>query len=129
MKKKEYDRLFEDEFLSMESKLNDHIYKDKILNNIKTSFNMGAGKKFYQFLDEIDIEIGDLESDAIESRNPMIHDSIEISGNEEEVIRSSFAYRTMFHRILLKILGYSGQYVDYTIEGWPEKDISEVVGE
>ncbi|MHA1882235.1 MAG: hypothetical protein ACTSUO_04240 [Candidatus Thorarchaeota archaeon] len=129
MKKRKFYKLLHEEFASIDMILDNHCYKDEILNKIKNSYRMGVRERLDQFLDELDIKIGNLESEALVNRNSMIHDYVETSGNEERINKLSYAYRTMFHRILLKILGYSGRYVDYTVEGCPEKDISEVVGE
>lgn len=60
----------------------------------------------------------------------MIHSRVTVSGQEqlEDLIRLSFAYRTLFHRVMPRILGYTGKYVDYATEGLPERAVEEAVG-
>jgi hypothetical protein len=38
---------------------------------------------------------------------------------------NTLAYRTLFNRIMLKILGYDGAYVDYSTMEWPDRPLGE----
>ncbi len=44
------------------------------------------------------------------------------------MIRATRVYQTLFHRIVLKLLGYDGTYIDYGTLGHPIRDISEPSG-
>ncbi len=46
----------------------------------------------------------------------------------EGMIRATRVYQTLFHRIVLKLLGYDGTYIDYGTLGHPSRDISEPPG-
>jgi hypothetical protein len=90
---------------------------------------MGSNDRLKFFFSEIGLEIGDLEQEAIDSRNIMIHDSIDLSSTAyEKLVLLSLAYKTFFHRVILKVLGYSGEYIDYSMKGSPSKPLDRVVG-
>ena len=82
------------------------------------------------FFEELGLNIDAAEKKAIKARNKMIHSRVTASGQEQikDLVRLSFAYRTLFHRVMLKLLGYSGKYIDYATEGLPERTVEEAVG-
>lgn len=59
----------------------------------------------------------------------MIHNSF---GNTDEqigkMIKLAEVYKTFFHRVFLKILGYEGTYVDYSTLNWPKRPLNEEAG-
>jgi hypothetical protein len=101
-------------------------YADRILSRIRNSFQMGANDRLEVFFKEIGLKLGQPELDAIKARNKMIHASIGVSGEEiKSAIRHTHAYRTLFHRVFLRLLGFDGKYVDYSSIGWVERQIDE----
>ncbi len=128
--KKEFSALVEEEFASIAGKLRENPYKDRLLGKILSANNRGSGEKMESFFEDLGLNIGALEKEAIKARNKMIHSRVATSGQEqlEDLIRLSFAYRTLFHRVTLKILGYAGKYIDYATEGLPERTVGEAVG-
>ncbi len=73
-----------------------------------------------------------IETKALKSRNLMAHSSIDTSMNEAEIlmllkktVRLTRAYETLFNRVMLKILGYNGKYIDYYTFGHPALELSE----
>ncbi len=66
----------------------------------------------------------------MKARNPMAHGSAELldEGSHQEMFNHTQSYRTLFNRVLLKLLGYDGAYVDYSAKGWPEKSLEEPLG-
>jgi len=125
-----FDNLTKDEILRIQEKLGTHPYRDRIVNKLKNCYNMGSNEQLEKFFEELELPIGPLERKAINFRNIMIHDAVDFSRTEhEEFIKMSLAYRCLIHRVLLKILGYDGTYIDYSIKGRPEKPLSKIVGE
>lgn len=61
----------------------------------------------------------------------MAHGDLKIFDDSyaEEMIMLTHAYHTLFHRTLLKLLGYEGMYIDYATLGLPKRHIDEPVGE
>ena len=127
---KEFSTLVEEEFANIADKLGENSYKDLLLRKMRGANNRGSGERMELFFKELGLNIGTLEGGAIKARNRMIHSRVTATGQEqrEDLIRLSFAYRTLFHRVVLKILGYSGNYLDYATEGLPERAVEEAVG-
>ncbi|MFC7677512.1 hypothetical protein [Paenibacillus sp. GCM10028914] len=125
--KSQFDQLLNESFEEIERKLSGLEYADRMLRRMKGSFNMGVNESLDFFFDEIGLPIGDVDKKAIAARNAMIHDK---HGTSEEaldlIIFYSKVYKTLFHRVFLKLLSYDGSYIDYSIIGWPEKHINEV---
>jgi hypothetical protein len=91
---------------------------------------MSSNESLEFFFDEINLPVGEVERGAIQARNPMAHGSSVLfdEAAHEQMLRDTFAYRTLFNRILLKILGYEGDYVDHSVPGWPERPLEEPMG-
>ena len=128
--KEEFYALVEEELANIASKLGNNSYKNRLLGKMRNANNWGSGEKMELFLQELELHIGTLERKAIKARNKMIHSRVTASGQEQikDLVRLSFAYRTLFHRVMLKLLGYSGKYIDYATEGLPERTVEEAVG-
>jgi len=91
---------------------------------------MGANDRLRFFFNEIGLSVGEMEWWAIGQRNPMAHGAASVfDGSTNEImIQATDVYRTLFHRIALKLLGYDGAYIDYGTLGHPIRDISEPSG-
>lgn len=126
----EFSALMEEELASIANRLGDNSYKDRLLGKIRGANNRGSGERVELFFQELGLNICTLEKRAIKARNKMIHSRVTATGQGqcEDLIRLSFAYRTLFHRVVMKILGYSGKYLDYATEGLPERAVEEAVG-
>ena len=125
----EYKQITQDEIEKISVKLGEHPHKKKIISKLSYCYNMGSNDRLNFFFNEIGLEIGNLEQEAIDSRNVMIHDSIDFYSTEyEKMVLLSFVYKTFFHRVLLKVLGYSGEYIDYSMKGYPSKSLDRIVG-
>ncbi|MGG4012476.1 hypothetical protein [Bacillus smithii] len=127
MPKKQFDELLDESFMEIEEKLKGHKFADRILRRIKGSFNMGVNESLDFFFEEIGLKVGEVEKKAIKSRNSVIHGTHSTSDEDlEKIIFYSKVYKTLFHRAFLKLLLYKGEYIDYSITGWPNKNIDEV---
>ncbi len=130
--KEEFSALVEEEFANIADKLGDNSYKDRLLRKMRGANNRGSGERMELFFQELGLNRGTLENKAIKVRNRMIHSRVTTSEREqfEGLIRLTWAYCTLFHRVMLKILGYSGNYLDYTSEDFPllERAIEEAAG-
>jgi hypothetical protein len=129
LKKDEFDTITQEEFKKIEITLANKPFKEKIMNKLKDCYKMSLTDQLKFFFEEIGLPLGKTEEDAIRCRHKMIHSSVNMGATEiQEIIRLSFAYRCLVHRTVLKILDYTGTYVDYSMIGFPEKQIDIVVG-
>jgi hypothetical protein len=127
--KDEFDTITKEEFKKIEATLEDKQFKEKIMNKLKDCYKMSLTDQLKFFFEELGLPLGKTEQKAIRCRHKMIHSSVNMGATEiQEIIRLSFAYRCLVHRTVLKILDYSGTYVDYSMIGFPEKPIDIVIG-
>jgi hypothetical protein len=125
-----FNSITEKEFGKIEAKLVDKPFKEKIMNKLKDCYKMSLTDQLRFFFEEIGLPLGKTEQEAIRCRHKMIHSSVNMGASEiQEIIRLSFAYRCLVHRTVLKVLDYSGTYVDYSMIGFPEKQINRFAGE
>jgi hypothetical protein len=129
LSKKEFDELIEDGMSIIVPKLQGKHYGDRMIRKISNAFQMTQNEQLTFFFEEIGLNIGEVENEALKGRNVMAHGS---SGQSDEeisyVIYLTRSYQALFHRIFLKILGYTGNYIDYSTKGWPERHIDEPLG-
>jgi hypothetical protein len=130
MPKRDFDALLSEDLRSAKSKLDSRQYGDRILNRLGNAYNMGANDRLRFFFDEIGLSVKETEWWAIGERNPMAHGHASIfdKSADERMIRATRVYQTLFHRIVLKLLGYDGSYKDYGTLGLPTRHISEPGG-
>jgi hypothetical protein len=126
----EYNKLTEDLISKIEVKLGDYEYKQNIINRIKGCYNMSVRERFDIFFEEINLQVGDLERKALKERNIMTHGGSNCNDEElQKQLLVNGAYFVLLNRVILKIIGYKGDYIDYAAIGCPDKNISEVAGE
>lgn len=132
MKKKEFYKLMEPEIETIKSKLEKKLNKhhngenlsDKIIEKILNAHQFGTTEKFRRFFKEITLPISNYEWKAINARHVFAHGEIEFDKVEwEKVIQLTQTYETLFHKIILKLLGYSDTYIDYSSVGWKDKQL------
>jgi predicted metal-dependent hydrolase len=127
MPKEEFEELLEEELNTMEEKLRETEYGDRMVRRMRNAYNFGANESIEFFLGELGLPIGPVERSAMRARNPMAHGSATLldESRHQETINNTLAYRTLFNRIMLKILGYDGAYVDYATMEWPDRPLGE----
>jgi hypothetical protein len=100
---------------------------EEIARTFSGANRMGLSAQMRAFFEEIDLPIGDRERAAMDARHRSAHGA---SGGEEltELVRLGNAYRTLFERVFLRVLGYEGMYVDRTTAGYPHRPLAEPPG-
>ena len=113
------------ELSAIQEKLGKVEYGERMANRIKSAYNFGANESTEFFFKELGLAIGPTEQSALKARNPMAHGSSNLldPARYQETIDNTLAYRALFNRVLLKILDYEGEYVDYSAKGWPEQPL------
>lgn len=124
-----WDSLVSTEFRNIKGQLKGEQYVDRIMNRLGNCNAMGTNERLDFFFDEIELTVGKEERDAISARNKMIHSSFASNADTmNEISRLTDLYKTLFHRVFLKLLGYTGTYVDYSVIGWPSIPLDQTPG-
>ena len=98
---------------------------DKIVDYLKRGYNRGVKAQFKVFFDEINLYLDENEWKAIDARNDVAHGRFLLASDRKksrDMIRFGFAYETIIHKILLRMLKYSGLYIDY-LDGFKDKQL------
>jgi hypothetical protein len=128
MDKNEFDKLLRDEMSIIEKKLKHEKHGDKVMKNLQNAFQMGVTDRFRLFFDKIVLHIEENEWNAINARHGIAHGRITDKQKEgEELIQHTDAYKTLIHKILLRLLEYSGSYIDRSVLGWKDKQLEEEI--
>ena len=95
------------------------------MNRLRNAFTLVVTDRFKFFFDKINLDLDTNEWNAIKARNKSAHGgSIIIIDQEKrrDMILCGFAYETIIHKILLRLLKYSGRYIDYS-DGCKDKPL------
>lgn len=100
-----------------------------IANKLMNANSISSADRVRKFLDGIHLPIGDVEKSVLIARNRFAHGSAAASSGREVFLSvSTKAYETLISRAILKAIGYSGTYVDYSTYGFPERDLNHPLG-
>ncbi len=130
--KNEYASLIANEVNSLEGKLSTFPLKESVLNKLRYPFNLGVGEKMRLFFSHLGFNFDkkSVENDALRSRNTMTHSSKSVTDEQiPQAVKMTRAYETLFNRSFLKVLSYTGKYIDYASYGHPERELTENIGE
>jgi hypothetical protein len=109
MKKDEFEKLLGDEISSIEEKLENKLYGDKVMKKLRNAFTIGVADRFGFFFNEISLVIDENGWAAIKARNSAAHGGMTRSDEEQrQMIQYTSTYEKIIHEILLRLLGYSG---------------------
>lgn len=114
-------------FATIETALATNPDKDKILNRLKGANRFGTNEKFEIFLTELALPISEVEKYVIRARNRIVHGNSG-TGDGHALVHNMRAYRAFANRVILKLLGHSGSYIDYSCSGFPERHIDAPLG-
>jgi hypothetical protein len=96
-----------------------------MLNKISGAFRKGVNEKMTFFFNLLGMEIGKTEKAAINLRNKMAHGKRDYQKEEtifDDIVLTR-VYQVLFNRIVLKLLGYQGYYIDYSMENSPSRPL------
>jgi len=117
------------ELQAITEKLEGYKYAERMIRRISHAYEVGANQRVPFFLEELDLPIDRAEKQALRERNPAVHGGSYASEEGYKLLmRQVTVYRTLFHRIVLKLLGFQGNYVDYSAHGQPLRHIDDPVG-
>lgn len=124
MKKEDFEGLLKEDILSIRRKIENKPNGNKILGKILDANSYGITERYRNFFPEIELSINDDERKAIEARHTNIHGHVILDKTDwKQMIQHVNTFETLLHKVLLKLLGYSGKYVDRSIVGWDDKQL------
>ena len=100
-------------------------YAERMKRTVEDMNRMSVSEQLTHFFEGIDMVIGKKEKDALKARNFSAHGSFggdNVDYNEQ--FMTSQVYECILVRVVLKLLKYEGNYIDYGTLGYPEKDIN-----
>jgi len=124
MKKEEFESLLENEIEAIKGKFENKPYGGRIIENIRRAYNFGITERYRIFFEEINLPIDSHEWEAIKERHKFAHGRI-IFGRADwkRVTQHVNTLETLLHKIVLKLLGYSGTFIDRSVPGWKDKEL------
>lgn len=104
-------------------------YVERMKRHIEGMNRMSVSEQLTHFFEGIDMVIGSKEKKALQARNFSAHGSF--NGNDNECVdqyMTSQIYACMLARVILKLLNYDGNYIDYGTLGYPDRNINCPIG-
>jgi len=97
---------------------------EKIYENILNANQFGITERMRRFFEEINLNLTQAEKEAIGRRHFFVHGFADYDKIDwEQTIRQINTLQTLFNKTLLKILEYKGDYIDRSVEGWPDNQL------
>jgi hypothetical protein len=126
MDKKAFCGLLGETLAAAKEKLAGHPFAERILDRMGRAFQMGANEQVEGFFREIALDVGMKERAAMQARNLPAHGGTVVSDEEMlALVRHALAYKVLFERAFLRLIDYSGVYVDRSTVNFPHRLVSE----
>jgi hypothetical protein len=124
MKKEEFESLLKEDIEAMKRKLESKPNGDKILTNILRAYSLGITERYRTFFPEIVLSIDANEWKAIEARHKTVHGHMIFDKTDwKQMIQHVNTFETLLNKVLLRLLGYSGTYIDRSVAGWNDRQL------
>lgn len=95
---------------------------EKIINNILRAYQFGTMERYRIFFKEINLPIDSSEWEAIKARHKFVHGETQFDKADWiSVLQKVNTFETLLNRVLLRLLGYSGDYIDRSRIPWSNK--------
>ncbi len=128
MDKKEFSKLIGPVKELVVKQFSETEYSERMKRMIESLNRMSVNEQLTHFFDRIGIVVGRVENDALKARNLPAHGNVGDADFEKQY-KQSKVYECILCRVLLKLIGYDGEYVDYGMLGHPCKSINIPSGE
>ncbi len=124
--------LIEKEIIEIRKKLdaifrteNERLKVQNIVNKILQTNEFGVMERYRIFFEEIDLKIKPHEWDAINERHKFVHGHARFKETDwSKVLSHVNTYETLLNKVILKLLGYSGKYIDRSTTDWTENELA-----
>jgi hypothetical protein len=99
-------------------------YGERMTRKVGRANDMGVNERFELFFEELGMPYGDGELQIIRARNIAAHGGLS-DRSKQDILFLGNGYRTLVNRVILTMIGYRGQYVDYSVMGHPARPIEQ----
>jgi hypothetical protein len=124
MPKNDFELLLKDEIESVTKKLRTIANGDKIVEKMLKAYELGIMERYRVFFEEINLAVNNPDWDAIRERHKFVHGHALFDDVDWEcVIQHVRTLETLLNKILLKLLGYSGTFIDRSVIGWNDQQL------
>jgi len=124
MKNKEFQTLLKEEIDEIKKKLLGKTNGEEILKKILNAYTAGTMERYRIFFGEIDMPLDDNEWEAIKERHIFVHGRALFDTTDwKSVANHVWTLETLLHKVILKLLSYSGLYIDRSSIGWKDHEI------
>jgi len=123
MEKAHFDSLLRDEMTAIKEKLEAEMYRDKVIKRLQDAYQMGVTDRFQFFFEEIVLAVNGNEWEAINARHDIAHGRLATKDKAWEMVQNTNAYETLLNKIILKLLGYSGDYINRSSISWRDEQL------
>jgi hypothetical protein len=89
----------------------------------------GGNEEVRAFFAKIGLKVGAVEEAAMRAANEPAHGTMTPGEKMKAYVVHGRAYRTLFARTFLRLIGYDGAYLDRTSPGFPSRALEEPAGE
>jgi hypothetical protein len=94
-----------------------------VMTRLGDSFLMGWSSRMNQFFMELGIVLSEKEKAALKARNQQTHSSAD-GDRPDDLWENGELLRTVFYKVMLRLLDYSGEYLDYGVRHPEPKKLS-----
>ncbi len=101
---------------------------DRMERRARGANNFGVNERFERFFDELGLPVCDVELKAIAARNKAAHGGSFTATQYQWLANTTRAYRTLVARVILTLLEWNGDYVDYSTYGFPSRPLKNTLG-
>jgi hypothetical protein len=119
-----FNALFDSIIVDLRIKLEGIECAPKILDYVCRANEFGIMESYRNFFKEINLKINEREWKAVKERNRFVHGHVQFDDVDWELVtRQVDTLRTLFNKTLLRIFEYKWDYIDRSVEGWPDAQL------
>jgi hypothetical protein len=125
MSKTSFDEMSGDALALIEERLGKESGAKEVMNNLRRAYRMSGNEEVRAFFAKIGLQLSPVEEAAMRAANVPAHGTMTPGSKIRDYVVHGRAYRTLFARTFLRLLGYDGPYLDRTSPGFPSRALSE----
>lgn len=107
----------------LDTQLKDSEYKTAVKNKVDQLNQMSVRDRNELFFQQLGIEYGEREMQAIRVRNVYAHGGSESDQSIETMIDAKVVLQLLYAKIVLKLLHYQGPYINWSKPGHPREEL------